>query len=43
MSDELSFTPALRFGIDSNRSPAMPSATIVTRHTRSQSGTAGSQ
>ena len=27
---ELSFTPALRFSIDSNRSPAMPSATIVT-------------
>ena len=27
---ELSFTPALRFSIDSNRSPAMPSATTVT-------------
>jgi hypothetical protein len=26
MSDEMSFTPALRFNIDSKRSPAMPSA-----------------
>ena len=44
MSAELSFTPALRFSIDSNRSPAMPSATIVDAEQRraAATGTAGS-
>src|SRR5674476_420654 len=43
MSDELSFTPALRLSIDSNRSPAIPSATIARPSAaRALTGTPGS-